>query len=98
MKNTDFIELLRNHQHPDTGKRWTIEDLAAAIYSGRAHVTMVLANRSGRGGRTRIKLVKLFKKNFAVWPAMLATLGWTEAGESSTGNVPYETKAGGQHG
>ena len=61
----------------------TVEQLAAAIGSGRAHVTQVLAGVPGRGGQTRRKLVCVLK------PRELLILGWDAAGhvlERSLGN------------
>ncbi len=56
----------------------TVEKLAAAILSGRAHVTQVMANKPGRGGQTRRKL------NPLLTTAERELLGW----ENSTRNVP----------
>ena len=79
MKNKDFMGLLR-----DEG--YSVEKLAAGIFSDRAHVNKVLRNwvpsdRTSYGKRTRRKLARFFATKFATAPAMLAVLGWDENGE-----------------
>jgi transcriptional regulator with XRE-family HTH domain len=54
----------------------TVAQLAAAIGSGRAHVTQVLAGVPGRGGQTRRKLARVLSAR------ELGILGWDDAGET----------------
>lgn len=90
MKNRDFIDLLH-------GEKFTIGMLADGIFASRPHVNMVLRNhcpndRPNFGKQTRRKLIKFFKDKFVTWPAMLAALGWNEAGDKcNTDNVPHGT-------
>jgi hypothetical protein len=88
--NPEFMRLLRQASHPEGGS-WTVERLAVGIGSGRTHVTLVLLNKpaaagqrfgTGRGGRTRIKLVKFFETHFKEQAeGMLQALGWNNAGK-----------------
>ena len=74
---------------------WTVERLALSIGSTRAHVTEVLNNVPGHGGRTRRRLVLVIRWNFDHWREMLSALGWAEDGslkdEGKASNVPRGT-------
>ncbi len=87
IRNGRFHYLLEQPKDSAGERLWTVEKVAEAIYSSRAHVTEVLNNKPGRGGKTRLKLVRFFKQNFTFWRDMLAALGWDEDG----GIVPQGT-------
>lgn len=79
---SDRFQYLLEQERDGRGRRlWTVERLAQAICSNRAHVNQVLNNKPGRGHQTRRKLVGVLKSNFESWREMLAALGWTESGE-----------------
>ncbi|MEN6533345.1 MAG: hypothetical protein ABFD89_06760 [Bryobacteraceae bacterium] len=81
MKNHKFYWLLHEPRDGRGLPCWTVAMLAREIGSGRAHVTEVLNNVPGHGGKTRRKLVAVFRGHFPYWREMLAALGWTECGE-----------------
>lgn len=56
-------------------RRLTVQELARRIHSGRAHVSQVLANKPGRGYRTRRKLAD------HLLSTELALLGWDALGQ-----------------
>jgi hypothetical protein len=90
MKNRDFLDLLH-------AEGYNIQKVADGIYSGYAHVNQVLLNRTvhnpNLGLRTRVKLVKFIKEKFKTHPAMLAALGWDEAGNVRQRTFPVEHPA-----
>lgn len=80
MLNHRFNYLLSQAKGMDGKRLWTVARVAEEIGSGRAHVVQVLANKPGRGGHTRKRLIRFFRGNFTYWRDMLAALGWTEEG------------------
>ncbi len=71
------------------GQPCTVGMLAEGIHSSRPHVSLVLNGTvstgqrfgNGRGGRTRIKLVRYFQTQFPESAdALLAALGWDKQG------------------
>jgi hypothetical protein len=75
----------------------TVQTLADALGTSRSHLSQVLANKpagpgqafgTGRGGRTRTRVIKYFQAQHAAdLPGLLAVLGWNERG----GIVPRGT-------
>jgi hypothetical protein len=79
--NNKKLHWLIGEQREGRRPKWTVAKIAAAIYSGRAHVTQVLNNEPGRGGQTRAKLIKFFRKEFPeTSEQILESLGWVRAG------------------
>lgn len=81
MRNEKFYWLLREPRDAQGRPVWSVERLAAAAGSSRAHVTEVLNNVPGHGHRTRGRLVRVLMANFTYWRDMLVVLGWSESGE-----------------
>jgi hypothetical protein len=80
MKNRSFHFKLRALKDA-AGKPMTIQKIADAIYTGRAHLTDVLNNRAGHGANTRPKVVKFLNERFPEKSAeLLASLGWDSKG------------------
>ena len=90
MNNERFHWLLQEPRDARGRRLRTVEKVADAIFSGRAHVCQVLSNKPGRGHVTRRKLVTFFKANFANWREVLDALGWDEDGTHRT-NRTHET-------
>jgi hypothetical protein len=72
------------------GRGETVETLAVKIHSSRSHVNQVLANKPGRGGQTRKKLIPLLTDE------EIAALGWekfhTAQSSNPASNVTPEQK------
>ena len=80
MKNRKFHFLLRKLKDR-AGRRWTVGRIAATIYVSRPRLNDVLNNLPGRGRFTRPKVVKFLEEHLPDQrAALLAALGWDEAG------------------
>jgi hypothetical protein len=81
MNNWRFYRSLHGRRDKD-GKQMTTEKLAEQIHSERTHVTQVLNNKPGRGGKTRRKLFRVLTEE------EIRALGWWDEFEKYRQKYP----------
>lgn len=83
MKNTEFHNLLRRRRDEGGRPLWSIGKIAEHLYLNRSRLSGVFNNDDARrGGQTRPKLIKFFKREFEGtepnWQQLLKALNWNE--------------------